>query len=47
MIAYELGDVAAARERLQEAIDVNPRFSVLYAGEAAAVLSKLATAAHR
>jgi len=47
MIAFELGDFAASRERLQQAIDLNPRFSVLHAKEAAAVLSELGTAAYR
>jgi tetratricopeptide (TPR) repeat protein len=47
MIAHGIGDLAASRELLQQVIDQNPRFSVLHAEEAAAVLSVLATVARR
>ena len=41
MISHELGDDDEAREYLSRALDANPRFSVLYADEAAGVLAEL------
>ncbi len=41
MIAYALGDPAAAREHLQEALAINSAFSVRYAPEARRVLEQL------
>jgi tetratricopeptide (TPR) repeat protein len=41
MISKELGQREQAREYLQQAIDLNPHFSVLYAEEAAAALKSL------
>jgi tetratricopeptide (TPR) repeat protein len=41
MIAYALGDEIAARTHLEEALAINPGFSVLYAGEASELLETL------
>lgn len=38
MIAYALGDQAAAQAHLEEALAINPGFSVLYVGEAQEIL---------
>ncbi|MEX0800865.1 MAG: tetratricopeptide repeat protein [Dehalococcoidia bacterium] len=44
MIRLELGDLDGARERLELALDINPEFSVLYAGPAAETLAQLRAA---
>lgn len=44
MIAKELGQQQRAEEYLQQAVDLNPEFSVLYADQAAAELEELARA---
>jgi tetratricopeptide (TPR) repeat protein len=41
MIALELGDRAQAREYLEEALRINPHFSILHAGEASRTLDQL------
>ena len=41
MISKELGQKERAREYLQQAVDLNPHFSLLYADEAAAALKSL------
>ncbi len=41
MIRYRLGDYGPARRFLEQALRTNPRFSVLYAGEAAETLEQL------
>jgi hypothetical protein len=41
MIAKELGQEERAREYLRQATDLNPHFSLLYGGTAAAVLGEL------
>ncbi len=41
MIALKLGDKAQAREFLEEALAINPHFSILYADEAQATLEML------
>jgi tetratricopeptide (TPR) repeat protein len=41
MISKELGQKVRAREYLQQAVDLNPHFSLLYADEAAAALKSL------
>jgi len=41
MISKELGQKERAREFLQQAVDLNPHFSLLYADEAAAALKSL------
>ncbi|HUS16896.1 MAG TPA: tetratricopeptide repeat protein [Chloroflexia bacterium] len=38
MIEQQLGDVAGAREHLQQALDLNPNFSIRYAPQAQALL---------
>ena len=38
MIAYRSGDRAAARTRLQQALTINPHFSLFYAAEARRML---------
>jgi hypothetical protein len=41
MIALKLGDKEQAREFLEEALAINPHFSILYAEEARRVLETL------
>ena len=41
MIAYRLGDNAQAQEYLQQAIEINPHFSILYSNEAVQTLDLL------
>ena len=41
MIAYRLGENAQAQEYLQQAIDINPHFSILYSNEALQTLDSL------
>lgn len=41
MIAYQLGEHQAAREHLQQALEINPAFSIRYAPEARALLAGL------
>lgn len=41
MIAAALGETDAARDYLQQALAINPYFSVHYAAEAQATLTKL------
>jgi Tfp pilus assembly protein PilF len=41
MIALEVGDKAQAREYLQQALAINPHFSILYGKEAAKTLQSL------
>jgi hypothetical protein len=43
MIEIALGEVAAAREHLREALDLNPAFSPLDAPRASAALGGLAS----
>jgi tetratricopeptide (TPR) repeat protein len=45
MVARELGDSAAARDYLDRALQINPRFSVLYEPQARRVLAELSDAA--
>ncbi|HEV8574216.1 MAG TPA: hypothetical protein VGR43_05850, partial [Dehalococcoidia bacterium] len=47
MIAHKLGDLTSSRQRLQQAIDLNPHFSVPYAKEAASVLSEQGVGAYQ
>jgi Tfp pilus assembly protein PilF len=41
MIALQLGNEAQARDYLRQALEINPHFSVLYAGEAHTTLQSL------
>ncbi|RPI31476.1 MAG: hypothetical protein EHM70_11450 [Chloroflexota bacterium] len=41
MIHYRLGDLDQARVDLEEAVGINPHFSILYAGEAQRILEEL------
>jgi len=41
MIAYRLGDNARAQEFLQQALEINPHFSILYSNEAIQTLDLL------
>lgn len=44
MIALELGEESRAREYLEQALAINPHFSILYAGEALRILQALQAA---
>jgi Tfp pilus assembly protein PilF len=41
MIALNLGEKAQARAYLEQALDINPHFSILYADEARMTLESL------